>query len=104
MKRKFLLPALLVAGLMLVNFSFNQVNGQTKQEKTEAQQTVKYTCPEHPDVVQDKPGKCPKCGMTLVEKTDMKKGDAKQTCDSTKVKTGKMMNDTTSMKKDTKVK
>jgi Heavy metal binding domain len=25
----------------------------------------KYTCPMHPDVVKDKPGKCPKCGMEL---------------------------------------
>jgi transcription initiation factor IIE alpha subunit len=27
-----------------------------------------YTCPMHPDVTSDKPGKCPKCGMDLVEK------------------------------------
>src|SRR3990167_1625791 len=26
-----------------------------------------YTCPMHPEVKSDKPGKCPKCGMTLVE-------------------------------------
>lgn len=25
-----------------------------------------YTCPMHPDVQQDKPGRCPKCGMDLV--------------------------------------
>lgn len=25
-----------------------------------------YTCPMHPEIVQDKPGNCPKCGMTLV--------------------------------------
>jgi Cu(I)/Ag(I) efflux system membrane fusion protein len=31
-------------------------------------QAVKYTCSMHPDVVQDKPGKCPKCNMALVEK------------------------------------
>ena len=26
---------------------------------------VKWTCPMHPEVVQDKPGPCPKCGMAL---------------------------------------
>lgn len=26
----------------------------------------KYTCPMHPEVVSDKAGKCPKCGMKLV--------------------------------------
>ncbi len=26
---------------------------------------VKYTCPMHPDVVQDEPGACPDCGMAL---------------------------------------
>ena len=25
-----------------------------------------YTCPMHPEVKEKKPGKCPKCGMTLV--------------------------------------
>ena len=26
----------------------------------------KYVCPMHPEVVSDKAGKCPKCGMALV--------------------------------------
>ncbi|MEX1052152.1 MAG: heavy metal-binding domain-containing protein [Patescibacteria group bacterium] len=26
----------------------------------------KYTCPMHPEVVSDQPGRCPKCGMKLV--------------------------------------
>ena len=26
-----------------------------------------YTCPMHPEIIQDKPGDCPKCGMTLVK-------------------------------------
>jgi hypothetical protein len=29
---------------------------------------VLYTCVMHPEVISDKPGKCPKCGMTLVVK------------------------------------
>lgn len=33
-----------------------------------AVQGVVYTCPMHPEVISDKPGKCPKCGMTLVIK------------------------------------
>ena len=28
-----------------------------------------YTCPMHPEVLSDKPGRCPKCGMNLVKKS-----------------------------------
>ena len=27
---------------------------------------TRYTCPMHPEIVRPRPGKCPKCGMTLV--------------------------------------
>jgi hypothetical protein len=30
--------------------------------------SMTYTCTMHPEVISDKPGKCPKCGMDLVEK------------------------------------
>jgi len=30
---------------------------------------VIFTCPMHPEVQQDHPGNCPKCGMTLEPKT-----------------------------------
>lgn len=35
--------------------------------KKDTVQPAKYTCPMHPEVTSDKPGKCPKCGMDLVK-------------------------------------
>jgi hypothetical protein len=31
---------------------------------------VRYTCPMHPEVVSDTPGRCPHCGMKLVEQEE----------------------------------
>jgi hypothetical protein len=39
---------------------------QTSME-TEGDQVTTYTCPMHPEVMSDEPGKCPECGMNLVE-------------------------------------
>ena len=30
-----------------------------------SQDFTTYTCPMHPEVIQDRPGNCPKCGMSL---------------------------------------
>src|SRR6266542_5233657 len=43
----------------------NKPGKQTDQQK--------YTCPMHPEVISDKPGNCPKCGMTLVPVKDKPK-------------------------------
>ena len=38
---------------------------------------TKYTCPMHPEVIADQPGRCPKCGMKLVPKDPVAPGDKK---------------------------
>ncbi|WP_160139934.1 multicopper oxidase domain-containing protein [Chryseobacterium sp. c4a] len=40
------------------------------QSSPKTKASITYTCPMHPEVTSDKPGKCPKCGMELVEKED----------------------------------
>lgn len=41
-----------------------------KPKKDSHNYTKKFTCPMHPEIISDKPGKCPKCGMNLVEIED----------------------------------
>jgi hypothetical protein len=38
------------------------------KEAAPAQGAAVYTCPHHPEVKQNKPGQCPKCGMKLEAK------------------------------------
>ena len=57
----------LVVAVMLV-VAFALVGSSVGCKKSEEASRVQYTCLMHPEVVQDKPGNCPKCGMKLVEK------------------------------------
>jgi hypothetical protein len=43
--------------------------GQPTKQEAKAEKAT-YTCPMHPTVSSEKPGKCPKCGMNL-EKTEL---------------------------------
>ena len=59
----FIAPILLSFALVITACSGNGSNEKTEQlAKDET-----YTCTMHNEVMSDKPGKCPKCGMTLVK-------------------------------------
>ena len=68
---------ILTASFFLV---FSSLIAQTKAGKVDtAQHSKYYSCPMHPDVMNQEPGKCPKCGMALVlsGKEKMKASTAK---------------------------
>jgi hypothetical protein len=44
-----------------------------KSEQAKVKAGATYTCPMHPNVVHDKPGECPDCGMALVPTDSTKK-------------------------------
>lgn len=60
----------IVLGIVLLGVSqrigwIGSSKSSTEGEVTSSEATV-YTCPMHPEIRMDTPGKCPKCGMTLV--------------------------------------
>ena len=86
MKTKFFYSMIFVVGLAFAGSTIANVNAQTIKKTVKKVQKVEYTCPEHPNVVMDKPGKCPKCGMALVEKKVVKT-EVKKEVKGTGVKT-----------------
>lgn len=57
-------------GFIAVTFAVSACTNH-KQEaiKIQVKSDVKYTCPMHPQIMEDHPGSCPICGMTLVKKS-----------------------------------
>lgn len=64
--KKLIVPVLV---LTCATFSFAQSSKpKTSHSKSETAAKYVYTCTMHPEVMMEKPGQCPKCGMTLVKK------------------------------------
>jgi membrane fusion protein, copper/silver efflux system len=59
-----------VAALVIGACGLGMTACETEHEHHSAsmEHTAQYTCSMHPEVVQNSPGKCPKCGMELVAK------------------------------------
>ena len=79
--KKILVLVLIVTGIILAGYEFpilsarilttqsgNFDNPVNKEEKKDSSSETIFTCPVHTEVFQTRAGKCPKCGMNLIEK------------------------------------
>lgn len=73
MKKLFVL-VLFLAGCY-ITFAQSDKAEKSQKKTTPAKIQTTYSCPMHPDVTSNKPGKCTKCNMDLVgsKKEQMKK-------------------------------
>ena len=74
---RFLSALLLIASLTAFTSAQSHTRDHSKMDNCSSDCCAKdtsrvaendtYTCQMHPEVISDKPGKCPKCGMNLVK-------------------------------------
>ena len=68
MSKKFYKMRWIYLLLTSIIFLFACTNDSKKIEEHTQEKKDIYTCPMHPQIIKDKPGDCPICGMKLVKK------------------------------------
>ncbi len=76
MKKRLKNIKAIIAIILSAPLLFACSNRQNKPAASQAKPVVKYTCPMHPQVLEDHPGTCPICGMTLIAKAEQASEDA----------------------------
>lgn len=56
----------------------NKPGATPSGEQLQSTHASEYTCRMHPDVHSEKPGKCPRCGMTLVTRESLQKNQPQE--------------------------
>lgn len=68
--KKILIMMAIGAMFTFAACSNSNTNSTNPHNSQEAAKHMYYTCTMHPEIHRDKPGKCPKCGMELVEREE----------------------------------
>lgn len=76
MKKRLKNIKAILAILLIASLFFACSDQQKKPAASQVKPVAKYTCPMHPQVLEDHPGTCPICGMTLVKKAAQASEDA----------------------------
>lgn len=76
MKKIYILIAIIVLSILGV-YSYKSFFVKPKSIAKKEEKKQIYTCPMHPQIISDKPGSCPICGMDLVPIETVGKGDKK---------------------------
>ena len=84
---KVYLSFLIVLSLLLGAQACSKKESEPASASQPEKKTLYYTCPMHPQIHRDEPGKCPICGMDLVpvHETDPTKSSESKNSSSTKV-------------------
>jgi Cu(I)/Ag(I) efflux system membrane fusion protein len=73
MKKKMKPIRIILTSLLLITMLISACSDKKKKSAiiatTQVKSDIKYTCPMHPQIMEDHPGNCPICGMTLVKKS-----------------------------------
>jgi hypothetical protein len=68
MKKVIIVVFILMATFSVTTYAHSE---HSKKHKKHAA-TTRYTCTMHPEIIRNKPGKCPTCGMKLVPMKEKK--------------------------------
>ncbi|WP_299515715.1 HlyD family efflux transporter periplasmic adaptor subunit [Mucilaginibacter sp.] len=73
MKKKMKPIRIILASFLLITMLISACSDKKEKSATfvtaQVKSDIKYTCPMHPQILEDHPGNCPICGMTLVKKS-----------------------------------